>query len=303
MLKVFTGDDTFSIRKKVSELESDGNQFVSLEVKDLKFNDFIDTLFAQSLFSTSQNFIVRNLSENKLIWDKIVIYIDKIIADKNLNLVLIEDILDKRTKIVKDLVKAKVITEFKLPKENDIKSGQKFILEYAKSIGLDLSASQANMIFERVGHDRWAQVNAVEKLASLDLNITDDMVDKYIPRVSSVQIFQIFNKIINGEEITPIIEDLIATNTIPQEFFGLIVSQFINALAIKSAPANANIASDLAVNPYAISELSRSIRHKDLNYFTNSIEILNQADEQIKTSGNDIWMIISLALQKLSKNS
>lgn len=304
MLRVLAGANTFEIIKFVKDFKDQiGINPIEIKSEKISYSEFVDLIFARSLFTDAEFIIARNLSSNKPVWEKLIDLIPKIAEDQSLNLILIETELDKRTKIAKELVKLKLIAEFNLPKDYDSQSAKRFILKQASDFGVKISDKLALELFERVGCDPWSQYHALEILSALDEDITLEAIDKYIPKTAMANVFSALELALNKEinKLNALIDELERVSTEPNQFFGLITSQALTLLAVKSAPSGANVAKDIGTNPYVLDKLRPVARAKTIESLSKMIRILALADRKLKSSKSDPWVILKSALNEIAK--
>lgn len=304
MLRVLAGANTFEIIKFVKDFKDQiGINPIEIKSEKISYSEFVDLIFARSLFTDAEFIIARNLSSNKPVWEKLIDLIPKIAEDQSLNLILIETELDKRTKIAKELVKLKLVAEFNLPKDYDSQSAKRFILKQASDFGVKISDKLALELFERVGCDPWSQYHALEILSALDEDITLEAIDKYIPKTAMANVFSALELALNKEinKLNALIDELERVSTEPNQFFGLITSQALTLLAVKSAPSGANVAKDIGANPYVLDKLRPVARAKTIESLSKMIRILALADRKLKSSKSDPWVILKSALNEIAK--
>lgn len=304
MLRVLAGANTLEMIKSIKKIRDEiGVDPIEIKVEKISYSEFYDLIFAQSLFANSEFLIARNLSSNKPVWEKLIDLIPKIAEDQSLNLVLIETELDKRTKIAKELMKMKFVTEFNLPKEYDSLTAKRFILKQANDFGVKISDKLAQEIYERVGSDPWSQYHALEILSAIDGDITFEIIDKYIAKTALANVFSVIELALKKDvdKLNSLIDELERISTEPNQFFGLIVSQVLILLAIKSAPVGSNIAKDISVNPYALDKLRPLAIIHTLESMTKMVKILALADRKFKSSQLNPWTVIKSALNEIAK--
>lgn len=108
MLKIFTGDDRIRAGQEINKLL--GPDHETIEGADLKPEDLPSIFQGNTLFATTRNILIRDLSTSKPAFDKLPDYLDT-----PHNIIIQELKLDKRSttyKAIKDKVEIK---EFKLP--------------------------------------------------------------------------------------------------------------------------------------------------------------------------------------------
>lgn len=108
MLKIFTGDDRIRAGQEINKLL--GPDHETIEGADLEPEDLPSIFQGNTLFATTRNILIRDLSTNKSAFDKLPDYLDT-----PHNIIIQELKLDKRSttyKAIKDKIEIK---EFKLP--------------------------------------------------------------------------------------------------------------------------------------------------------------------------------------------
>lgn len=113
MLKIFTGDDRVKAQQEIIKLL--GPNYEVIEGSDLFTSDLPSLMRGASLFATSRNILIRDLSPNKPVFEKLPEYLDT-----PHNIVIEEISLDKRSTTYKNLKDKIDIREFTLPKSKDI---------------------------------------------------------------------------------------------------------------------------------------------------------------------------------------
>lgn len=115
MLKIFSGDDRVKISQEVKKVLGEGYEV--FEGGELKFSDLASLFFGTSLFSEKRKILVKDISENKEVFERIPEYVTT-----EHTVVIWETKLDKRTAAYKALKKAGVeFFEFKIPEPKDSK--------------------------------------------------------------------------------------------------------------------------------------------------------------------------------------
>lgn len=189
MIKIFTGDDRVRAGKAISEFLGEDYEIfdgVNLELSDLP-NIFLGT----SLFGTERKIILRDLSENKSVFDKIIDYLDT-----PHQIALFETKLDKRSTTYKSLKEKVEINEFTLPKNQDYRlvfdiykiaktDGEKAIAMLEKIKLNEDPISFAGLLNSQAIKDYTTsqgtkEKKALKELSSLDLNLKNSKLDSWL---------------------------------------------------------------------------------------------------------------------------
>lgn len=302
MLKILYGDHTFLRQQALTDLKKDLSDWQVVMTDDLTPGALEDLVLARSLFSPKQNLIFYNLSDNKPAWDRLVELSEQIASDDDLAVILIENKLDGRSKFSKLAGQKGWATEFRLPKDYDQSAAIKFILEQAERQNLSLTPALARQVFELVGPDPWDQFQAVNKLAVLD-RVDSETITKYIPRNSFGNVFVVLELALVGNlaKLEQELEQLESVDVEPNQFWGLLISQALNLLALSATPSGAGAAEELGIHPYAAQKMAGLLRTISLNKLKQTINLMFETDHLFKTGRRDVWPAIRTCLVKVSQ--
>ena len=114
MLKIFTGDDRKRAKAAITQFL--GSDYEVIEGTDLTPSDLPSLMRGASLFTNTRNILIRDLSPNKPVFDKLPDYLDT-----PHNVALLELKLDKRSTTYKTFKSQGVeIKEYKLPPDPNL---------------------------------------------------------------------------------------------------------------------------------------------------------------------------------------
>ncbi|MBR3353048.1 hypothetical protein IKG49_00395 [Candidatus Saccharibacteria bacterium] len=204
MLKIFTGDDR--IRAKAEIVKLLGPDYEVIEGATLEPSDLPSIFKGNTLFASTRNILIRDLSENKPAFEKLPDY-----TDTPHNIIILELKLDKRSAAYK-AIKGKIeIKEFTMPKNPNLRlvfdiykiaktNGEKAVqtLSGLKSeedpiMFFGLIVSQA--IKDYQAHQGIKEKRVLKELAKVDLQMKSTQLDPWL----LVESFLLrLNSIING---------------------------------------------------------------------------------------------------------
>lgn len=189
MIKIFTGEDRVRAQKAISKFLGENYEIfdgINLEVNDLP-NIFLGT----SLFGTERKIILRDLGENKSVFDKILDYLDT-----PHQIALFETKLDKRSATYKSLKDKIEINEFTLPKNQDYRlvfdiyktakmDGKKAVAMLEKIKLNEDPINFAGLLNSQAIKDYAAsqgtkEKKALKELSNLDLNLKNSKLDSWL---------------------------------------------------------------------------------------------------------------------------
>lgn len=107
MIKIFAGDDR--IRAKQAIVQFLGQDYEVFDGPDLMEDDLLNICSGNSLLSLHRSILIRDLSKNKSLFEKIPDYLDT-----QHSVALLEQKLDKRSSVYKALKEKKLVFQFDL---------------------------------------------------------------------------------------------------------------------------------------------------------------------------------------------
>lgn len=201
MIKIFYGENRSQAKKAIQKTLGDSYEII--EGKDLTPSDLPSLLKSQSLFSSSRNILIRDISTNHAVFEQISNYLDT-----PHKVIIFEIKLDKRTNAYKKLKDKIEVKEFIQPKDPNLelvfniyntakKDGKKAIEMLEKIKHLEdplmftgLMSSQAIKDFAKKQGTK--EKKALKELSKLDINLKSSklsswlLVESFLLRLSSL---------------------------------------------------------------------------------------------------------------------
>lgn len=306
---LFLGDNTFERDLEIANIIKNGERkgflVEKISADNLAAEDLISSISAVSLLADKRLVIIRNLSENKTIWSQIVNVISRI--SDGVILCLVEDKLDKRAKMTKELLKIAEIKEFKNYTARNEKDLVEFINHVAKLKGVRFSREEAKFLIEWVGVDQWLISQAIDRLSELG-STTKDMIREFIPHSFESNVFEIIDLVFsdNSELLMNSLNNLrlIEGKDGGYRFFGLLVSHIFNLTALKIGHNQAVpievIASNIGANSWSLKKINNIAMRISDNELSAMMDEASNIDRQLKTSSKDPWDLIESFLLSIS---
>lgn len=189
MIRIFTGDDRIKAGQEITKLLGENHEII--EGVDLTPDDLPSLFFGTTLFAETRSILIRDLSANKSVFDKLPDYLDT-----PHNIIIQELKLDKRSTTYKTIKSQVEIREFKLPENPNFRlvfdiyktakhDGQKAILMLVQIKPTEdpikftgLLASQA--IKDYSNRQGITEKRALRELAKLDLQMKSTTTDPWL---------------------------------------------------------------------------------------------------------------------------
>lgn len=295
MITVLTGTNSFEIDQALKKIiaQFDGTpekvDGESLEVKQLP-----DLLMGSSLFAEKRLVIIKGLSQNSSVWEKLPEWMPRVSDD--IHVVLVDEKLDKRTTTYKELKNGALVKEFSEWTDRDRSMAETWVIDQAKSLSLTLDKKRAHHLVERVGLDQWQLASALEKLSLLD-EVSETTIDDAIEANPAENVFQLFELALDGH--TKKVHDMLATLELteePYKLFALLSSQAFQLAAVAAAEEGAVPTKDFAIHPFVASKLSRHAKKLGKTGARRIVQAFARADADMKLSKADPWLLIERAL-------
>lgn len=300
MITLLVGENSFELERKAQQIVAafDG-EAEKIDGTQMQLTRLPDVLMGGTLFANKRLVIIKNVSENKAIWMVFDEWINRISDD--VHLVLIEPKPDKRTKTYKAIHKKAEFYEANVWTERDSLKAEKWASEEAAGLGFSLDKKSAHMLVERVGVDQWALYWALEKLAVLG-DITPRVIEEHIEANSTESVFGVFEAALKGETLR--LKQMLATLGMSEDayrLFGLLAGQAFQFAVLSVADASpTEVAKDIGVHPFALSKLAPFVKERSDRQVRQIIEVFAEADNSMKTSAADPWLLIERALIKVA---
>jgi len=300
VITLLVGENSFEVERALQVLTADfAGDRESFDGTELSRSSLPDLLMGTSLFAVKRLVVIKGLSEQALLWTELEQWLPR--ASDDIHLVLVEPKPDKRTRTYKALQKIADVREYKPWGERDVAQAEQWVKREAEKLGRTLDATFARRLVQRVGVDQWALYNALQKLIVLD-DITLATIDDHIEPSPSENVFNVLEAALKGDGVR--LQQMIRTLELtedPYRLFGLLGGQvFQLAALIVTDRSSANVAKDLGAHPFALSKLASFAKKLHKTEVKKMITAFAEADQAMKSSGGDPWLLVERALMKVA---
>jgi DNA polymerase-3 subunit delta len=301
MITLLIGENSFENERELRTLAASFSGVPEMiDGNDLTVGQLPDLLMGMTLFAEKRMVIIKSLSDNKALWNSFSTWIDHLSND--VHLVLVEPKPDKRTKTYKDLQKAADVHESKVWTERDAGVVERWTVAEAKRIGFALGQANARVLVGLVGVDQWLLFQALEKLAVVD-PVTPQVIEALIEGNPTENVFLLFEAALKGESSR--VEKMLGVIELTEDAYrllGLLSGQAVQlaVLVVAADKPDSEVAKDIGVHPYAIAKLAPFARKIGRAGARTIVMAFAEADEAVKTSAADPWLLIERALMKIA---
>ena len=299
MITLITGDNTFEITRQLAQIEAkEGIAAERIDASLLDIKQLPDLLMGGTLFADKRLVVMKNMSDNKALWPVFYEWLPRISDD--INVVLVEPKPDKRTVTYKELKKLATVIECTLWTERDTAYAEKWVIEQAAANAMTLGRKEVALLVRRVGVDQWQLADALEKLQLAGAH-DQATIEQVIDAHPSENVFNLFDAALRGDraKVVSMLGTLQLTDD-PYRLFGLLAGQAFQVAAVAVADQQAPIAADFGVHPYAVSKLKDGTKRLGKSGAKKVIAAFATADDDIKLSRADPWLLIERALLQVA---
>lgn len=262
---LIVGDNSYRIEQEIAKLAAAaGVNPERLDASVLDRNALADVMRGVSLFSMKRLVVIRDLSEQKDLWDVCGEWASGLSDDTTL--VLVESKPDRRTKAYKTLAKQATVIQAPLWTERDRGAAEEWLRHYAQKHHVGLSPKQVSDMALRATAssergstiDQFQLVHAIAALAHVD-QVTDEAIATVLPDATTNVLFDLIGYAANRQQdrVYQGLADL-RLNEDPYGVFPMFAAEWSRLVAVavvdQSSPA-ATIATELGIHPFVVQKL------------------------------------------------
>ncbi len=300
MITWLVGENSFEVREALSALETAFSGAPEhYDASELSLNSLPDLLMGVSLFATERLVVIRDISQNKSLWEKLPDWLPRV--SDLVHVVCIDAKPDKRTTSYKALKSAANLQEFPAWTDRDTSKAERWLAERATSQKVSLEPAMARLLVNRAGVDQWQLAQALEKLSLLG-PITAETIEQTVPLNRQENVFQLFETALQGN--TAKVLDMLDTLRLqedPYGLFALLSSQALTLAAVTYASPQDNAVKDFVLYPSIASKLERQGKRIGSGKVAHIVDMFSQADADLKRSKADPWILLEQTLLKTAQ--
>lgn len=311
MIKLFYGEDTYSLHKVLKALEKEfyNANFGDININkfdgaNLTYDDFIRSVSSVPFLSEKRLLIINNLikeGDDKL-KDHIIEKINKI--PESTELVLVEEgEVAKNLKIFKAISKYGAVSHFPVRKGYEL---EKWLLAYSKKKELAINLPAIKHLVATVGNNTWRLTNELEKLDLYRIaqgkgQIEEADIDRMVQTENDPNIFDFIDSLgaRDAKAASKHLNQLLESGKNENYILTMIVYQFRNLLLIEDLVVRGverkNISKEAEIHPFVVTKAFGVLKNFDLPELKRIYSRLLRADLDIKSGAVDS----RLALEKL----
>lgn len=289
MLTVFIGENTVARDKALKAyinnfVGSNGDMALDkLNADDLKLTDLIDAVTTVPFLSDKRMVVLKYLSTNKELADKIDVVATRV-ADST-DLVLVETAVDNRGLYSKNL--KKLADNYNSYSSLDGIELADWAVSEASSVGGNLTKNDAMYLADRLGHNQQIISSEIHKLVLVDKNITKQTIEEMTAASPHSSVFNMIDSLMQGriDKASTLYDEQRAQGMEPQAIMGMITWQLLilaNIVAAGNEPADV-IAKKAKISPFVVRKNLNLASNLSRRKMVQILDLAIEADLKTKT--------------------
>ena len=266
VIYIILGENTYAAEQELQRLAAGVATVERYEGSELDEAKLSDILRGMSLFASERTVIITRLSEQKMLWEKLALWIDDVAPE--VTVILRESSIDKRLKSTKDVLKQTKLIAAEQWTDRDTRAAEEWLGKLMKDRGLAPTRAQLADMIQRAHApaarpgsmviDQMQLAQAVAALAVLD-EVSDESIAAVLPPARGEVLFRLLDKAIDRDDagVQTMLAQLHA-NEDPYLAFAGVVKQWLQLVALKLA---GGASGDLAIHPYVLGRLQSQAKH------------------------------------------
>lgn len=303
MIHFYFGNNDFAIKRQIDSItekfakKHGAENITKIEGGEIDSQKLLAEIVNINLFALNRLIILDGVSKNKTAWSALGENLERVPAETEL--IIVDESPDKRTKTFKSLKDIARVTDFPSLKNYQL---SEFVMREAADQGVEMKKDAIGELIAYTDGNQWRIASEIMKFRALDKLVTSKTVRDHVEPEANANVFKLLDDLLNGRremamaELTHLrkIED-------PNRFFALLASQvFALSAAINSrGRAPSEIAVDIGAHPFVMEKMcvtARKMRPRDVARIS---KIVAETDAKMKSTGNDPWTLVELALAKI----
>lgn len=308
MIYLLVGENSYKIEQELARLLAGREPVERWSGSELDESRLSDIMRGMSLFAAERTVVIKELSEQKELWERLVQWQADMAADTEL--VMIEQKIDKRTKTYKELAQHARIIVCDHWTDKQRHEAYEWLRALCKQQGVAISRAQiedmvarAQIPGEKPGAtyiDQMQLFQAVQALSVLG-EVTDEAIAVVLPPAPGQTVFELLEAALARDTAkTGTILAQLHTSLDPYIAFAVIVKQWLQLVSVILAQSQAG---SLPIHPYALGKLQNQARLVTRTDARRVSELAADLDAALKHSELTPWdavdrLVMAIVLRK-----
>lgn len=290
MIWTFSGKNGFLIDQALRQKYNNFREAVGdlgiekIDAADVSYGTIIQSVQALPFLVANKLVIISNISTNAELLDNLQTLIDR--TPDSVDVVLIDQNVDKRKQYYKLLQQKTELHEFQEPKPDDMPS---WVVNYAKELGGKITLADARYLTNRAGNKQQLLAREIEKIVSYNPDISRETIDLLTDESLHSTIFNLLDAAFAGDKKTAIkiYRDQRQARVEPYYIISMLVWQLFSiAQAAHAEPATEATLVANGMSPFTARKSLAIAKRVGRNKLKKIINELAELDKNIKTSAD-----------------
>jgi DNA polymerase-3 subunit delta len=292
MQVTYTGENSFMLRSELSKLvqqflkEHGDMALERIDGEEVSYERIQEALQSLPFLASKKMVLLRAGSANKQFVERAESLLKEL--PETTDLILLEPKLDKRSSYYKLIKK---VTDFKEFPELDRAGLARWVVSAVKTLGGNISQSDAMYLVERAGANQQLLSHELEKLVLYSQEVTKESIDLLIDPTPQSTIFELLEAAFagNAKRAMLLYEEQRALKVEPQQIIAMLAWQLHILALIKTAGERSpdQIAKEGKINPFVVRKSAAIARKMSLNQLKQLIYDLMTIDRRLKRESLD----------------
>ncbi len=288
---ILTGKNSYLMQQKLQAIcdeflkDHEVSGVVRLDAETASFEQLNQAVFEQGLFSAQALVILRDVSANKFLQEKLEPLLESVPAD--VELVIVDEHLDKRTTFFKTLKTLGALHDFA---ELDEFGLSRWALERFKELGGQMESNVAAALVRRAGTNQWMIAHELDKLLHHEQPVNIETVEAVVEAQFSETIFSLLDLAFSKQTdaAVSLYRQLVVNRVDPYYILSMVGWQLhaMVVVAFAGSRSEQEIARSAKLSPFVVRKSLGLLRHTTKPALVHSIDRFTEIDALSKTSGS-----------------
>ena len=300
MITTLFGKNTFMVQQTARQridvaYAQKGQQAVEqFDAADLSAQQLKSAITSINMFAPERLVVLRNIGANKALLADLDMILPE--AAPGVDVLIVADgDLDKRTKAYKFLKQSSEFLEMTPPAEAKL---VQWVQDQAKKTGGNISNQAARFLVTFAGEDQWKLANDIEKLTLFNAEVTEAAIKSLVEPDLQANAFSLLDAALAGTKDWRRLFTQLQQSTDAYEFFGLLIWQ-IHAVALAAVSNSPQQFAEAKLAPFVAQKSKQLAQKWGRTRVENTVRIIAELDTQLKSTGEDPWLLIERALVQM----
>lgn len=283
-------------RKRISDVRAQKGQHAveEFDAAELNPQQLKSAITSINMFAPERLVVLSNIQANKVLLADLDVILPEAAPGVGI-LIVVDGELDKRTKAYKFLKQSSEFLEMTLPVEAKL---VQWVQDQVKAAGGAITAQNARFLVSFAGQDQWKLANEIEKLILFNAEVTEEIIKNLVEPDLQANTFGLLDAALAGTKDWRKLFMQLQRSADAYEFFGLLIWQ-IHAVTLAATSGSPEQFAEAKLAPFVAQKSKQLAQKWGRARVEKAVRIIAELDTQLKSTGEDPWLLIERALVRL----